>query len=578
MIPPSSIAAMSRRQILLTAAALAAALPLSATRAMGAPRRCFVDSVTGDDAQDGSAPASAVRTLRRALALGGDWFGLARNSVFREPLLLTSSAMVEAYGAGERPQIDAARALHPDRWQRVEDGIWQYGDALPYIEGMRFDGIAGAKAAEFGPNAPDRSWHWAERRLRVRSAENPGTRYTSIATIDSSCITLKGADGFVIRGIAAVNGVHGILGQHARGVLIEDCFARHCTFNGFYLADQVADWNLQGCVAEENSGAGFAFNYGAERSTIRASRGVNNGIDGCQFSEGCGTGNLLVDCVFAGNAVAGVNCKEKRQSILRCAIRDNGEAGIIAQQNTELLEISDSVIARNNASDNGTMNLALEDGATVRSARNLYIGPRAGAKVAVNVRLIGRSSYFSFADCYADTTPGNNVAASVRVASEEPIRLSLIHCSFYNTSSSAGRVVDCRGATRLVLDIANTAIVGPGACVAYEPSIRLTMHHNCYFNTAGGPLIDATGVDRIASPGDLARFRASTGRDQASIAADPRFVDPARFDFSLSPGSPARGAGLALEGAADIANVPFGSRPNIGAVAAAGDLKARTKT
>lgn len=578
MNPLSSLAALSRRNILLTAAALAAALPLSATPAIATPRRCYVDSVRGDDGRDGASPALAVRTLRRAVAIGGDWLGLARNSVFREPLLLTSTAIVEAYGEGDRPQINPARDLLLDRWQRADNGIWLYGDALPYIEGLRFDGVAGTKVREFGPSAPDLSWRWADRRLEVRSTENPGARQRSITAIDNSCITLKGADGFVVRGIAAVNGVHGFLGQHARDVVIEDCVARHCAFNGFYLADQVSAWTLRDCVAAENSGAGFAFNYGAERSTIEASRGVDNGIDGCQFSEGCGTGNVLVDCVFSGNAIAGVNCKEKRQSVSRCTIKDNGEAGIIAQQNTELLEISDCVIARNNASDNGTMNLALEDGATVRSMRNLYIGPRAGAKVAVNVRLIGRSSYFSFADCYADTTVGAKVTASVRVASDEATRLSLIHCSFYNTSSTAGRVIDCRGATRLNLDIANTAVVGTSACLAYEPSIRPNTHHNCYFNSAGGPAIDIAGADRVSSPADLARLRTSNGREQASVVADPRFADPANFDFSLSPGSPARGTGHVIDGAADIAHLSFGPRPNIGAVAANGDLKARLKT
>ena len=59
------------------------------------------------------------------------------------------------------------------------------------------------------------------------------------------------------------------------------------------------------------------------------------------------------------------------------------------------------------------------------------------------------------------------------------------------------------------------------------------------------------------------------------IAADPRFSGPESFDLSLAAGSPARSAGAADAGLVDALSVPFGNPPNIGAIAASGDLRKR---
>lgn len=59
---------------------------------------------------------------------------------------------------------------------------------------------------------------------------------------------------------------------------------------------------------------------------------------------------------------------------------------------------------------------------------------------------------------------------------------------------------------------------------------KYKMENNLYFNASGAPV---KFIDM-----DLAAWQAS-GRDAGSIVADPKFVDPSKFDFRLQPDSPA---------------------------------------
>ena len=67
------------------------------------------------------------------------------------------------------------------------------------------------------------------------------------------------------------------------------------------------------------------------------------------------------------------------------------------------------------------------------------------------------------------------------------------------------------------------------------PDVNIEMDHNCYFRTDNQPL-DFAGLDFAAWQ--------QVGHDQHSILADPRFVDPANFDFGLREDSPARQIGF----------------------------------
>lgn len=69
-----------------------------------------------------------------------------------------------------------------------------------------------------------------------------------------------------------------------------------------------------------------------------------------------------------------------------------------------------------------------------------------------------------------------------------------------------------------------------GTWYNWEPG-TLEMRNNVYWNTAGLPV--------KFHDTDLAGWQQKTGRDEGSIVADPLFVDAAKRDFHLKPGSPA---------------------------------------
>ena len=68
----------------------------------------------------------------------------------------------------------------------------------------------------------------------------------------------------------------------------------------------------------------------------------------------------------------------------------------------------------------------------------------------------------------------------------------------------------------------------------WRANSKFTADRNCYWSEAGEP--DFQGKS-------FADWQA-TGRDRGSIVADPMFVDPARLDFRLRRGSPARALGF----------------------------------
>jgi hypothetical protein len=574
----------NRRNVLaLLAGGGAAVLSPAVARSEASARtgfRCYVDANNGNDNHDGRSASTALKTLAALAKLPSrpTWIGLARNSRFSGSLIVGSQS-IEAYGDGAPPIVDASVELSGDGWQQVNEFTWAYSRKLTWVEQVLFDDAKGLKKPTLAAEDAPKTWAWVGNTVHIRSAESPARAFQRIQAISSSCFHILRGDGAKIHGIVAMHGVHGFLGQHSRRVTISDCSALQCAANGFFLADNTEQWSLDNCFADQNGACGFAFNYGAAHSTISRSRGTRNGIDGCQFSEGCGTGNVLTDCEFSRNAIGGVNCKEKNQKALRCRLEHNGEAGAVAQINTDLFEISDSVFIRNNQSDNGTMNLALEDHARVDSNRNIFISAQGRAKPAVNVRLIGRSALNSVADVFIDADRGNNAIASILVHTSEAASLSLIHASIYNrTRAAGGRVIDCRNASNITLKVCNTAIVGEGPSLTYDAHCKVTAENNCFHALNGGPLIEVSGtVTRFIGRDALHTWAAADKSQAGNIAADPGFINPTALDMTLGSGSPARRAGKPGYARADVLGAPYGTPPHIGAVAERGDLRTRVK-
>lgn len=80
----------------------------------------YVDSVNGDDGNDGASPETALKTIGALPALQpGDRIGLARGSHWREQLTITvDNVTVEAYGTGDKPLLDCSDIV--TGWAKTE--------------------------------------------------------------------------------------------------------------------------------------------------------------------------------------------------------------------------------------------------------------------------------------------------------------------------------------------------------------------------------------------------------------------------------------------------------------------------
>src|SRR5215469_7094541 len=99
-----------------------------------------------------------------------------------------------------------------------------------------------------------------------------------------------------------------------------------------------------------------------------------------------------------------------------------------------------------------------------------------------------------------------------------------------------------------------------------SPAIRL--RNNIVFAKTGENYLETAGdVSRISGSNNL-WFGAGRGpaRTSANLNADPKFVDPAKADFHLQPGSPASHAGVSAGVPADFDGVPRSQNsPGLGA-------------
>jgi hypothetical protein len=103
------------------------------------------------------------------------------------------------------------------------------------------------------------------------------------------------------------------------------------------------------------------------------------------------------------------------------------------------------------------------------------------------------------------------------------------HLMFYVNSAQTSDVRVCNNIFSSATD----------SCLRMENdwTAGLAMDHNCWHQPRG-PL--ASFLNTQFSPTQFADYQKRTGKDLHSIAADPKFVDPAKLDFRLSDDSPAR--------------------------------------
>lgn len=133
----------------------------------------YVDSVNGNDANDGTSDYLAFKTISSAQAAlssygSGVKIGLKKGSTWRERLTVTQDlATIEAYGSGSKPVLDGADIIATSSWSKTAGKTNLYQATLPieltshgaavwggvWIDGVRLTEATSTAAADTIPGS-----------------------------------------------------------------------------------------------------------------------------------------------------------------------------------------------------------------------------------------------------------------------------------------------------------------------------------------------------------------------------------------------------------------------------------------
>lgn len=151
----------------------------------------YVDSVNGDDANNGLGPGTAFRTISRVLSAVGsqpnESIGLARGSVWKEELLLSANpgTTLASYGAGTMPLIDAGDTISPVSFTPTAGSPSTYQAALVFT----------------GPTGVEQRLVWENNKNLIQVADiatvssTPGSFFFDSYTAPSSIVYVHTSDG-----------------------------------------------------------------------------------------------------------------------------------------------------------------------------------------------------------------------------------------------------------------------------------------------------------------------------------------------------------------------------------------------
>jgi hypothetical protein len=364
----------------------------------------YVDAVAGDDANGGTAPGRALRTIAAVLPriAAGDVVGLARGSRWREQLIMPADGVrVVAYGAGSQPLLDCSDPIAAGAWSKTEGwtnvyqasvthdiainktfiGCWEDTARLQWKTSLaEVDATPGSYTLSDTSGAPPSP---ATLYVHAAGSTNPAAN-GRLYEYSSRCYALyaSGRTGCAMRGIHTRRNLHSdgslILGNFNTAV---DCLATdgqyhsvfvspgchlvnvianeayHPTAIGMFVWDPIGngeDICFEGCQAllpayVPGMGGGFG---GHGVGTLGTITFRNCLVQNCEEAfEGTLASRLIVqDCRIAGPASSGVAAYTPSQVIIENLTADSISARLITA-------ISDgatvSVTGVNAASPNG---------------------------------------------------------------------------------------------------------------------------------------------------------------------------------------------------------------------------------
>jgi hypothetical protein len=507
-------------------------------------------STAGDDDADGRTAQTAWRTLAKVNATTfqpGDAILFRRGDTWRDtPLLVTTSGtsakpiVYGAYGSGAKPGIYGS--LQATGWSQVSGNIWSSAAMIPEDPmGIGYDGpeiffeeqdqrtswgLRRDYSANLSNLTQEYDWTWNGQRVYVYSSANPGTRYHSVEVPQ------------------AVNGIH--LQDH-NYITIDNLAIKYYADAGIYDA--------------------------YETQVLHGLRVTNCEIAYIGVKGGSAAYGLSVhqsDAYYAYNEIH--NCGRRGISLNVYNTTAITQANVIIEHNhfhhgwhTTSLDAAttgghtiENIHFRNNLVE-GDPSIVLD--AENPNSNHIYVNDESDGSGTV------RGFYFY-----------NNIftyasGSSIKIGEVDDVQV--YNNTFYNfnpTLANWQAHVYTSDTTHLVIlnnVFHSNSVDNSKACVKIDESNRanVTIDRNLYFQSATGTRFMWINGGTSYPVGSWAAYKTATGFDAHSPApANPLFVN-APADFSLGSGSPALGAGIALDlFSTDYSDNPMNTPPDLGAL------------
>jgi len=503
----------------------------------------YVDSVNGDDLNDGTGPNVAFATiskLKEQPLADGVTIGLAAGSYWREEINLwdKSNCTVIGYGVGNRPKVDGSDVadnalfsavggttnVYAITWSHETTearlAVFEDGDLLEWVANeATCDSTPGSYYVPITVSSP------ATVKIHPKNSTNPisdGKQYT--IPVRYTCVAL--GDGGTIKNIHTTKQAHkdGSLKVNTNGY-ISNCMGSWGSVHNVWMTGGICEdtiafgyttYNREGAtlfITHTDTVPGISFEY--RRCVAKSQTGGTQTVGGFYNHSGLVrfTSASYVDCASNnGN----FNSSDTDVHILeRCKVTNEFPTMSGFGSAATAVHMTDCFISVPSSSGQSRpVNISTTSTAMISGMRIVMTG---SAYMSYNTILVYGG---------VNTTLENSVVYSAYAG------VSVIY-GVHATSAQNGEF----NVRNNIFDYGNAAL---RPIVHLSATGELTSDNNVFKLAASR--MSALNVAYTT----IAGYVAATGQDINSVIGDPLFTDPANGDFSLQPGSPAIAIGAGL--------------------------------
>jgi len=526
----------------------------------------YVDSVNGDDLNDGLTADTAFQTIGKLdTTLSSDYsgqrIGLARGSYWREEIGGGSNAsvnvVIDAYGSGQLPVLDGADVVAAASWAKtatytnVYDLTWAHSAAVGstlsvWEDGVRLRWVASAALCD----ATAGTYYCASVAgattavyLHATGSGDPdanGKLYEISARESGLTASASGASWNVARiRTRRQTGPNGSLVLQAPGSVARECVAEDGTKHNLFIG---ADCSAYDCIAwlrdwhdRTNTAAFVAFVADGTGKTARFVRCVSvcdPSVVEVARAAAAAIGGFIAHTASDAGKWAGI---EYTDCSVNAATNGFSASNVTSYTVTRCYATDyNSAVSANGAAS--IVDCYFKEGATV--LHNNVIRSFSGTTTIEGLRC-----YFS-----DSSTLG---ALFTNVSGCE---ISVTKSVLWRASAGAGWAYFVRGdVAGTIVNSTRNIIGGNLNTVAYRRKGGGSADYNVFYP---GTIDFEIGASSYSS---FALYQAAELTfDQNSVAADPLLVDPANGDFNVAEGSPA----IALCAGLERPNITYTAIPS----------------